>query len=247
MDALGSPDAVPEYLVDAENAWPARRITATVDESYVHLRISLRSPRPAALTLGFDVLPGVTGLPAPNTSDGDSDAAFTLDLAGHTGQAYLRDELDPLPLDHSVPAAARGPSSPGWKPFDLVVDRALTIPTTGEKLPAELQDAGSLRYGTPADDSRAVWYTDGDDLVVRAPWALLGYADPSAHQVGVPRGKALTTEVSPGVGVTVSASGTDQRTGEVTWVNWNRPYYSARLKQGAGQFRDAALEVIGTF
>ncbi len=246
MDPAGSPDATAQYLVDSENAWPAKRITARVDESYVHLRISLRSPVPAAVTLGFDVLPGLSGSPAPDTSDGDSDAAFTLDLGGHTGQAYLRDELDPLPLDYAVAASARGPSVPGWKPFDLVVNRALTVPTTGEKLPAELQDAGALRYGTPTADSRAVWYRDGDDLVVRAPWALLGYADPSAHRVGVPHGTTLTTQVSPGVRVTVSASGTDQHTGEVTWVNWNRPYYTERLKQGAGLFRDAVLEVGGT-
>jgi hypothetical protein len=37
-------------------------------------------------------------------------------------------------------------------------------------------------------------------------------------------------------------TGTDQRTGTATWVSWNRPYYTERLKQGAGQFRDAALD-----
>jgi hypothetical protein len=58
-------------------------------------------------------------------------------------------------------------------------------------------------------------------------------------KVGVPRGRA---QVSPGVGVTLSASGTHQRTGTVTWVNWNRPYYTERLKQGAAQFRDSALD-----
>jgi hypothetical protein len=246
MDAAGSPDASNQYLVDAESAWPARRVTARVDESYVRLRITLRSPRPSALTLGFDVLPGLTGPPAPNTGNGDADAAVTLDLVSRTGQAYLRNELDPMPLDYAVRESARGSWVPGWKPYQLVVDRVLTIPSTGEKLPAEIQNAGALRYGTPADDSRAVWYVDGDDLVIRVPWAMLGYADPSSHRVGVPEGQALATEVSPGVGVVVSAAGTDQSTGEVTWVNWNRPYYTERVKQGAGQFRDAALEVTGT-
>jgi hypothetical protein len=235
-DAAESPDARNEFLIDSESAWPARRVTARVDESYVHLRIDLGDPRPGALTLGFDVLPGVSGPPAPGTSNGDADAAFTLDLVSRTGQAYLRNELDPLPLDDDLPESARGPDVPGWKPFELVVNRAQTVP-------AEIQNAGALRYGTPADDSRALWYLDGDDLVLRVPWALLGYADPSSHRVGVPRGRTLTTEVSPGVGVVVSASGTDQTTGEVNWVNWNRPYYTERLKQGAEQLRDAALDV----
>jgi hypothetical protein len=53
----------------------------------------------------------------------------------------------------------------------------------------------------------------------------------------------LTTQISPGVGVTVSASGTDQQVGEVTWVNWNRVAFTERLKRGASGFRDAALDV----
>jgi hypothetical protein len=32
----------------------------------------------------------------------------------------------------------------------------------------------------------------------------------------------------------------------VTWVNWNRTYYNERLKRGAEQFRDAALETGGS-
>jgi hypothetical protein len=165
-----------------------------------------------------------------------------LDLVAHTGQAYVRQELDPMPLDWRVPASARGPAPAGWKRFELIVNRDLTIPSTGEKLPAELQNAGLLSHGTPEADSRTLWHLDGDDLVVRVPWAMLCYADPSLHKVGVPRGRTLTMQVSPGVGVTVSASGTDQRTGTATWVNWNRPYYTERLKQGAGQFRDAAVD-----
>jgi hypothetical protein len=243
MDATGSPDAQNEYLVDSEGAWPARRITARVDESYVRLRIALGDPRPGTLTLGFDVLPGLSGPPAPGSGNRDADAAFTLDLVARTGQAYLRDELDPMPLDDPVPDSARGPSAPGWKPFELVVQRALTIGSTGENRPAEIQNAGALRYGTPGQDSRALWYLDADDVVVRVPWALLGYTDPSSHRIGVPAGRTMSEQAGPGVAVVVSAAGTDQTTGQVTWVNWTRPYYTERLKQGAGQFRDAALDV----
>ena len=116
------------------------------------------------------------------------------------------------------------------------------------RLPAEIQNAGALRYGDPEQDSRSLWWRDGDDLIVRVPWAMLGYGDPSSHQVTVPvvsgSGVAVRSmKISPGVGLTVSATGTDQFIGDVTWVNWNRPYWTERLKAGAGQFRDAALEV----
>lgn len=249
MDATGQPDAPDSYLFDAEGGWPVRRATARVDESYVHLRIGLGKSPPSSLTLGFDVLPGLVGNAPPGAMDRMADAAFTLDLANRTGQAYLRQQLDPVPLDIRVADSARGPAPAGWRRFELVVNRDLTVPTTGEKLPAELLDVGALRYGswdpTDADaDSRALWRRDGDDLIIRVPWAMLGYADPSAHMVGVPMAsRDLTLVVSPGVGLTVSATGTDQFVGDVTWVNWNRPYYTARLKQGAGHFRDALLEV----
>lgn len=241
-DPRGSPDSVNEYLLDDDRAWPARRLTARVDESWVHVRLRLGNPPPSTLTLGFDVLPRLTGPPPPGSGDRAADAAFVLDTLGRGGQAYLRGDLDPMPLDYPVPTSSRGPAPPGWRRFELIVNRTLTVPTTGEKLPAELQNAGLLRYGTPAADSRNLWYRDGDDLVIRVPWAMLGYADPSKHMVGVPRSGELTLEASPGVAITVSSSGTDQPTGNVTWTNWNRVHYTERLKQGADRFRDAALE-----
>ncbi|MGX6602944.1 hypothetical protein ACWKSP_12520 [Micromonosporaceae bacterium Da 78-11] len=254
MDAAGQPDAPTQYLVDEESAWPARRVTARVDESYLNLRVKLGGSRPGVLTVGFDVLPDLTGSPFPGTDDRKSDAAFALNLIDHAGQAYLRDQLDPMPLDFDVPASERGPAPTGWKPFQLIVDRSLTVPTTKEKLAIELQNAGLLRYGSwdPADpqaDSRSLWHLDGDDLVLRVPWAMLGFADPSAHQVGVPEaGKdddpaTLRMQLSPGVTIMLAASGTVQTVDQVTWANWNRPYYTERLKQGAELFRDAALSV----
>ncbi|MFI5492453.1 hypothetical protein [Actinoplanes sp. NPDC051859] len=246
MDPAGQPEATAQYLVDDETDWPARRVTARVNEAYVQFRVGLGAAPPSALTLGFDVLPGLTGPPPPGSDSKDADAAFVFDLIGRGGQAYLRQELDPMPLDYAVPAGLRGPAPDGWRRFELIVNRDLTVPTTGERLPAELQNAGALRYGRPGDDSRALWYRDGDDLVIRVPWGMLGFADPSAHMIGVPRGKVLTRTVTPGVGVTVSATGTEQAAGTVTWTNWNRAYATERLKSGAVLFRDAALETAAS-
>jgi len=146
----------------------------------------------------------------------------TTDPLRHPEEPLAQEDLLQLDANHVRP-------TPAWP-----------IPSTGEKLPAELQNAGLLRYGTAEADSRNLWQLDGDDLVVRVPWALPGYPDPSTHKVGMRR----SLLVSPGVGVSVSASRTDQPTGTVTWVNWNRPYYTERLKRGAGQFRDAAVDTV---
>jgi hypothetical protein len=78
---------------------------------------------------------------------------------------------------------------------------------------------------------------------------MLGFADPSAHRVAVPRSTGagqvaeLTMQVSPGVAVTVSATGTTQATGVATWDDWQRVHWNERLKDGADLFRDALTDV----
>jgi hypothetical protein len=251
-DAGGQPGGSPQHLLDTDGGWPARRVTAQIDESYVTLRISLGGAPPDSLALGFDVLPGLTGIPFAGSTDRRPDVVLALNLIARTGQAYLRNQLDPMPLDFTVPAAERGPAPEGWKPFSLIVDRPLTVPTTGQKIPLELQNAGILRYGPwdpndPAADSRSIWHVDGGDLVVRVPWALLGFADPSSHEVAVPkltgRGHATpATQVTPGITVSITAAGSAQSLNQLTWVNWTRPVYTERLKEGAEKFRNAALD-----
>jgi hypothetical protein len=248
MDATGDPGGSPQQLLDTEGGWPARRVTATVDEAYVNLTVGLGGSPPDSLAVGFDVLPGLTGTPFAGSSDRKPDAVLALNLAARTGQAYLRNELDPMPLDYAVPASQRGQAPPGWKPFNLIVNRPLTVPSTRQKLPLELQNAGILRYGSwsprdPQPDSRSIWHRDGDNLVVRVPWALLGFADPSSHEIAVPKGARLTTPTTPGITMSITAAGSAQQLTQLTWVNWNRPDYAERLKEGADRWRDAALDL----
>jgi hypothetical protein len=253
MDADGQPGGTPQHLLDTDGGWPARTVTAQIDESYVTLDVTLGGSPPDSLALGFDVLPALTGTPFVGSTDRRADAVFALNLTARTGQAYLRNQLDPMPLDFAVPPGDRGSAPDGWKPFNLIVDRPLTVPATKQKLPLELQNAGVLRYGSwnpddPNADSRSIWHSDGGDLVVRVPWALLGFADPSSHEVAVPKpagdGHAtLSTQVTPGITMSITASGSAQSLNQMTWVNWTRPSYTERLKAGAARFRDAALDL----
>jgi hypothetical protein len=110
----------------------------------------------------------------------------------------------------------------------------------------ELADVGRLRYGpleptAPDADSRAVWHRDGADLTLRVPWGMAGFADPSSRQVLVPRGTEATTVTSPGVTVVLSAGGTDQATGPITWEPWQAVHYRERLKAGAVELQQAFL------
>jgi hypothetical protein len=221
-------------LIDAKGAWPAREVSAQTDEAYLHLDIKLGDSPPGSLQIGFDVLPSLTGTPMPGSTDRRPDAVFALNLISRTGQAYVRQQLDPMPMDQAVPESQRGPAPSGWRAFELLVNRVK---------PVELQNAGLLREGELDRGSLALWRLDKDRLTVRAPWAMLGFADPSSLEVGVPKSGKLTFQTSPGVTVSASASGTDQAIGQVTWGTWNRPSDTERLKQGASAFRDAALSV----
>ena len=67
-----------------------------------------------------------------STSDGDA------------GQAYVREALEPLPLDFWPLQDGVIRTVDGWSRVLLSTNRALTIPTTGEQLPYETMNVGAL-------------------------------------------------------------------------------------------------------
>jgi hypothetical protein len=217
-------------------------VTARVDESYVHLRV--RAPGAKTLTIGFDTLPGDAAGAPPYAGGRSAETAFALDLGGHSGEAWIRSDLDPVPLDYRAGAEVRSTTRDGWTRYRLTTNRDLVIPTTGERLPAEFVDVGVLRYCTwdplaDGSDNRALWRVEGDDVVLRVPWGLAGFADPSSRAVLVPRAEGATTVSVDGVDLTVSIDGTDHPVGRLSWDSWQRVGYAERLKAGARAVRDA--------
>ncbi|BFU47921.1 hypothetical protein [Krasilnikovia sp. MM14-A1004] len=245
-DPLGPPDQPTQTLVDDPNGTPARRVTATYDESFIHLRITPADPKLDKLTIGLDVLSEITGDPPPGSTDRRPDTAWTLDLTAQTGQSWIRSELDPLQLDYAVPDSARPKPVNGWRPYQLIVNRALYIPTLKRQMPVELFDVGKLRYGTldqaaPGADSRSLWVRDGADVIVRIPWALAGFSDPSSRQVLTPKAGLNASVGTPGVTFIFSAQNTDQTGRLLGWDRWQRVYYTERLKPGADELQRAFL------
>jgi hypothetical protein len=205
-------------------------VTARIDEAYLHLRVRVGSAR--SVTLGFDTMNG----------DRRAEAAFAFDIPGRHGESWIRSELDPVQLDYAAPAGTRPAPRFGWMRYQLNANRDLVVPSTGQRLPPEFVDVGMLRYGRwETGDARALWYLDGPDLVVRVPWAMAGFADPSSRSVLVPAGRVATTVQVPGVGLVVTRDGSDRFAGTVTWTEWQRAGYHERLKAGAGPLRDAMV------
>ena len=223
---------------------PVRSATARVDEAYLHLDVELIEAVSRPVTITLDVLPELTGDPAPGTSDADADVALQLDPLTRTGRLRIHRELDAAVLDGAAAAPALSAASvQGWVAPRLLTNRAALAPGTGTTLPPEYLDLGELRWGSwdPSDrsyDSRASWRSGGRTVRVRLPWALVGMSDPSSHQVLVPAWGEQTV-TTDGVGLGVTTGGQSARPGLVTWKGWERVAYRARLKAGAGAVRDA--------
>lgn len=231
-------------------AAPVRQVTAWTDPSYIHLAIRFARRPAGPLTIGLDTIPTVTGRPPPGSADRRAGYALILDPGRKTGQAWVRDQLDPDQLDYKrIPRSAL-PHAPGWVALELVTNRPEVLPVTHQHEPMELQDAGLLRYGSwnPARasyDSQALWHLAGPVLAVRIPWAMAGMSDPSSHQALFPHGEFHVASVTiPGIGLTVaSGPGTAQPAGTVRWPNWQAVRYRERMKPGVSALRRAFATV----
>lgn len=245
-DPVGGPDARPRTVHDGGGL----RVDASSDESWVHLRITLPAAPDAPVAIGFDVVPGgAERLPGSRRRDGTSDFAVVVDPATGRGQAWVRQELDPVPLDYLPPAGSRPAPVDGWQRQQLTTNRPLVIPSTGRRLPMEFFDVGRLRRGEmdparPGYDSRATWRLDGAVLTLRVPWGLLGMADPSARRALVPRpDRTVETVPVERIGLVVEHSGRRTPAGSVTWSPWDRVHARERVKAGVAAWIDAVTAV----
>jgi hypothetical protein len=208
-----------------------------------------------ALTVGLDTIPGSTGRPPPGSGDRHADAALALNLTRRTGQAWVRDRLDPDRVDYGqIPEAARPASQDGWRPLELVTDKPWLLPLTRRHTPMRFNNVGLLRYGywspaRPSYNNLALWHVDGSALRLRIPWAMAGISDPSSHQALIPQRLYRATSVTiPGIGITVSTGDRQVRnTGTVRWNNWQGVRYRERIKAGAAAVRAAFSAISGGF
>ena len=244
---------MPEGRVVQESRQEVREIRLATDPGWLHLRIHLDHPLEGTLRLGFDVVPGgAPRLPGSTRRDGVSDYAIVIDSGADAGQAYVRPALDPLPLDSFPLPKGVIRATDGWDEMLLSTNRAMTVPTTGEKLPYETMNAGALVRGTwdPADgdyDSAAAWDADGQDVVIRIPWLQLGIDDPSSHRALVPltdgnwpRGSAV---VADPIHLRVEPSRGQPATAKLAWDEWNVVNPIERLKKGVDVYVDALRAV----
>jgi hypothetical protein len=235
-----------------------RQVTESTDASYIHLSLVLARRPAGTMTIGLDTLPGAgragpgrAGPPPPGSTDRSADYALVLDIGRRTGQAWVRERLDPDVIDVApIPPNARPAPRNGWRQLELLTDQSWVLPLTGRRTPMRFFNVGLLRYGSwnPARsgyDSLALWHLAGNVLDIRIPWAMAGLSDPSSHHALIPHGMYRASSVRiPGIGVSVAINGQPaQHVGTLRWSNWQSVAYTERIKPGAEAVRRAFAAV----
>ncbi len=131
-------------------------------------------------------------------------------------------------------------------PWKLCLSRELYLPASKRHIPFEEIEIGTLHSGkqtpsTPGENSLADFYCTADFIEMRIPWMMLGFTDPSSHQVwAYPDYEQITSLVNTtSHGLNIQAQVYDKNEDVVSiiepllyynWENWDRPSYHEREK-----------------
>lgn len=258
LDGDGSEWESNRSQVIFEGRGPVREVRAVKDEAYLYLRLVLHDPnawQSMPVTLGFNVLPGQSGgLPNLGRRYSQSDYAVVIG-PGEAASAFVRASNDQYAIlygkvrsfvDYDPAALKEG--SGVWNLERLITNRPLTVPTTGEQLPAESVAVGELRRGTtdPTDpffDNGAAWDA-GEVLELRLPWAAIGFSDPSSLRVlKVGQDGTLVAPATKRVGIAVAVGESLQVTRGYSWEPWQQASWHERPKAGRDVFAAAVADV----
>ncbi len=234
------------------------KLTACSDEAYLYLAVE----NPAGwnwdkqeLLIAFDNQPGGNEFLTQSAASLDIGAEFLLSVknprqaqlmvAGAYDQhTYLYGRvLKMIPFDESLSQENNGLFLP-WK---LCLSRELYLPASKRTIPFEEIEIGKLFHGNSYPDSPD--YNSLSDyccveklIEFRIPWMMLGFTDPSSHQVwAYPHRQHLrefASTTSPGINIQLLCVKPDRSQitykGEVlsyNWENWDTPDYHERYKE----------------
>ena len=211
---------------DRESRGPVQEVRTTHDEEYLYLRLETDKPAGSVpVTVGLDIQPGTNGgLPGLPGKMPEADIALTPRQAAQGHPAPRGVDRRPR-----VPVRGRNPfmavkladlrrGSGVWHTPRLILNRPFVQRDTGEQHHTELADIGHLRWGTANPkqrgfDDRVLVASKGHTIEVRLPWMMLGYSDPSSHQVMVPHDHSAVTSKRTGrIEIATVAAGQELRT-----------------------------------
>lgn len=241
-----------------EKSYDDLSLTVTHNEAYLYLQVKKKSGTwdfvRESFYAGFTTLGG--GSKSPDRAPGvtfQEPLEFLLKLGGETGSAlYVNSAYDQHTWQWGYKQQMLPAYQPQWSdasqgiylPWRLMLSRPLKMRQSGREIPAEEFEVGVMKPGKTVPgshdyDSLADWYAAGNVLEIRIPWMMLGFMDPSSHQVWqypyqanainpvtVP---ALLVEPKLVTGAAGSAGPVEPL--RYTWQGWDLPRFHERPKE----------------
>ncbi len=234
------------------------QLMATSDAAYLYLGIKRQQKWDWArddLMIGFDTLPGGNRT-VNNTNIYFANGAEFLLTFSDKEHASL--QVASAYDQHSYIYGFKKeiiPWNPAWEqqdngiflPWKLCLSYPLFLPASQRSVAFEELDIGRLKEGNTNPDSSnynslADFYCGGDLLEIRIPWMMLGFTDPSSHQVWTYpynyKMPQFTSTDSPGINICAAVLSPDspnwitsQSPLFYNWSNWSQPDYHERKKQ----------------
>lgn len=250
----------------------------THDEAYVYIGITLNEafdPDKTKLSIGTDTLVGgnqpAEELPGKTIEGGDLETVITVgkdeESAVNIAKSYDFNQRLYGPEGYWM-LEEQPTNTPSFVPWRLAISLKMSPPDTKFAHPYMDEVIGTLNRGNsdPASedfDSLTLWQYEGREIELRIPWMLLGFGDPSSHQVvdyssvGEERVfKTVTTE-----GIRFIPWLTERKTEAVswpggaeesldlttitpyTWKSWEAVQYSERLKESYYSMQKAFVDI----
>lgn len=258
IDGDESEWAFNDAQVILESPSGVRQVSAVKDEGFLYIKIRTDGEdvwRSDPLVIGIDVIDGGGGgLPGTDRVMPEADYAVVLGPTEADGRIMVRASNDPYGItyawrggDEEVDPADFAQNSGVWNTQRLVVNRPLTMRSSGEPLPVEVFEAGRLIFGvtdpaSPDFDSRAAWNSIGGVIEIRLPYQAIGFSDPSSMLAyRIASDGSVGTEMVERVGINVFWAGALYETNGYAWEAWQLPTWHERIKAGVDVFA-AAVE-----
>jgi hypothetical protein len=150
------------------------------------------------------------------------------------------------------PDASEAPSAGDFLPWKLMLSRELFLPQTKERIPPQEIEVGVMRRGitdpsSPEFNNLSDWYAEDDVLEVRIPWMLLGFTDPSSHQVwnypyetgDISPAETLELRIYPATEAGNEGEPRQVQPLRYTWDSWEDPAFHERKKKSFDMLKEA--------
>ncbi len=239
----GDPSEWKETDLIAQNG--ETKLYVKSDEAFVYLKVNIADFARDTLYIPIDTIAdqGNTSYQGINLNMG---ADFMLVISGRDNSMLLVDpHYDVTYYEYGVSKTllARNPEfektdTGNFVTITQVLNRALSIPQTGQSVPFSMFDAGKLRYGNANPNSgdydslSDLFYGNGS-VEIRIPWLLLNVMDPSGKKIigNMYRNQGIKAQEADGFTFGVTSQTGTGGIGKYTWQKWEQPTYHERLKK----------------